>query len=74
MSRQPNRTEQPKDQMKPAPEPPEERKGPSGALFEKGASVWLYHKDCPGGKVFSGAAANEAVQDGWVDSPAKVKK
>ncbi len=32
--------------------------------------VWMYHKDCPKGRVFE--SAKDAPR-GWVDSPAKIK-
>lgn len=33
--------------------------------------IWMYHKDCPQGRVF---ASEYDVPDGWVDSPAKIDK
>lgn len=33
----------------------------------------LYHDDAPGGQEFVGDAITEALRDGWVDTPAKLK-
>lgn len=35
--------------------------------------TWLFHPDCPSGQVFEGEACADALEDGWVDSPAKLK-
>lgn len=36
--------------------------------------TWLYSAEVPKGRIFHDAAkAAEAVKDGWVDSPAKIK-
>ena len=32
---------------------------------EKTGDTWLYHDDCPEGKVFTGAAVEQAIDDGW---------
>lgn len=33
---------------------------------------WLYHADCPQGRIFEGDAIAQAVKEGWLDSPAKI--
>jgi len=42
---------------------------------EKEMRCWRYSPDCPEGKIFTGAEAIAAAEkDGWVDSPAKLKR
>lgn len=41
-------------------------------VYRDGQRTYLYHADAPQGRVFEGAAANQALADGWVDSPAKL--
>lgn len=33
--------------------------------------VWMYHRDCPEGKLFE---RQEDAPRGWVDTPAKLRK
>jgi hypothetical protein len=41
---------------------------------EKVSRKWLYSPDCPEGRIFEGAdAIADAEEDGWVDTPAKLK-
>ena len=35
---------------------------------------WMYHADMPKGKIVSTNLLEELEKDGWVDSPAKIKK
>ncbi|MAF42878.1 MAG: hypothetical protein CMI54_01740 [Parcubacteria group bacterium] len=35
---------------------------------------WMYHKDMPKGKIVKVGLLKDIEKDGWVDSPAKIKK
>lgn len=36
-------------------------------------STYLFRTDCPQGRVFEDAQLADALKDGWVDSPEKIK-
>lgn len=40
----------------------------------EGFASRLFHADCPSGKRFVGAEADAAMDEGWVDTPAKLKR
>ena len=35
---------------------------------------WMYHADMPKGKIVSADLLEDLANDGWVDSPAKIKE
>ena len=40
----------------------------------KPITVWMYHEDCRLGKIFyTDIELEDAIEDGWVDTPAKLK-
>jgi hypothetical protein len=42
-------------------------------IVSKPITVWMYRKDCRLGKIFySDIELEDAIDDGWVDSPAKL--
>ncbi len=53
-----------------APEAAEPTREPT----PEGFATRLFHVDCPAGRRFVGAEADEAMENGWVDSPAKLKR